>query len=574
MIATLGIADADLRKLVVHDLELISAAEFETCTRLARRLRVPLEQVVAEQGRLPLGFVLEQVAASWGVRYTDLKIGDIEPAALRRIPEKTAAACRAAAFAITADGLSVAMAYPRDQKALTELRRAAGTAITPFLTDPAAIQRAHLLYRDEVQLMLRQTGADGAPTEGDEPNVTVLLNRILEFAALSGASDIHIEPYVGELLVRCRIDGVLRDVLTRPPALATPLTARIKVLAGMRIDDRRSPQDGRFEYEEGGVRLDLRVSSLPIQLGEKIVMRVIPRTGLTFDLETLGLRQDDYERVSRGLEAPFGMVLVTGPTGSGKTTTLYSMVARLTAARQSLVNISTIEDPVEHALPRVAQVAVNAAAGIDFANGLRALLRQDPDVIMVGEIRDRDTAEVAVRAALVGRLLISTLHTNDTVSAVPRLIDMGVEPYLLSSTLSMVVAQRLMRGICTGCRESVTIDDTMLARLRARPDWPRIVEALRERGILGGATDDLAGMRMYRGRGCVRCGGSGFRGRIGVFEILEVNDEIRRLMLERPDAASLGSAAARNGMRSMFEDGLAKVFMGESTLDELFRVAA
>lgn len=574
MSVALGIADADLRKLVVHDLELISAAEFETCTRLARRLRLPLEQVIAEQGRLPLSFVLEQVAASWGVRYTALKVGDIEPAALRRISEKTAVACCAAAFAITKDGLSVAIADPRDQKVLTELRRAAGGPIVPFLADPAAIQRAHLLYRNEVQLMLRQTESDGAPSEGDEPNVSVLLDRILEFAALSGASDIHIEPYVGELLVRCRIDGVLRDVMTRPAALATPLAARIKALSGMRIDDRRSPQDGRFDYDQRGIRLDLRVSSLPIQLGEKIVMRVIPRTGLTFDLETLGLRQDDYARVSKALEAPFGMVLVTGPTGSGKTTTLYSMVGRLTAARQSLVNISTIEDPVEHALPRVAQVAVNPAAGIDFANGLRALLRQDPDVIMVGEIRDRDTAEVAVRAALVGRLLISTLHTNDTVSAVPRLIDMGVEPYLLSSTLTMVVAQRLMRSICTGCRESVAIDDATLARLRVRSDWPRIVEGLRERGILGRDTDDLSAMRMYRGAGCTRCGGSGFRGRTGIFEILEINAEMRRLMLDHPDATSLAAAAARNGMRSMFEDGLAKVFMGESTLDELFRVAA
>jgi type IV pilus assembly protein PilB len=574
MIATLGISDTDLRRLFVSELELVTTAEFDTCVRLARRLRIPLEQAVAEQGRLPLSFVLEQVASSWGVRYTELKIGDIDHVAFRRIPEKTAAACRATAFAMTAEGLSVAMADPRDQKAIDELRRAANSPIVPFLADPAAVQRAQLLYRSEIQAMLRHTGTDAIAATGDEPNVSVLLTRILEFAALSGASDIHIEPYVGELLVRCRIDGVLRDVMTRPPALAAPLAARIKVLAGMRIDERRSPQDGRFDYDEGGLRLDLRVSSLPTQLGEKIVMRVIPKTGLAFDLETLGLRPDDFDRVSRALNAPFGMVLVTGPTGSGKSTTLYSMITRLTAARQSLVNISTIEDPVEHPLPRVAQVSVNPSAGIDFANGLRALLRQDPDVIMVGEIRDRDTAEVAVRAALVGRLLISTLHTNDTVSTVPRLLDMGIEPYLLSSTLTMVVAQRLMRRICMGCRESVAIDEAMLARLRARPDWPRIVDGLRERGILGGGSGDLAGMRLYHGKGCVRCGGSGFRGRTGVFEILEITSEMRRLMLSRPDAASLSAAAERNGMRSMFEDGLGKVILGESTLDELFRVAA
>jgi type IV pilus assembly protein PilB len=573
MSASLMVADTDLRKLFVDELELVTSSEFDTCTRLSKRLRVPLEQAIAEQGRLPLGFVLEQIAGSWGVRYTDLKIGDIDHASLRRIPEKTAASCVAVAFAESKEGLSVAMADPRDHKAISDLRRTSGQKIVPYLADPSAIQRAQLLYRTDVQAMLRHTGTDAVAATGDEPSVSVLLTRILEFAALSGASDIHIEPYAGELLVRCRIDGVLRDVLTRPPALATPLAARIKVLSGMRIDERRSPQDGRFGYDEGGLSLDLRVSSLPTQLGEKIVMRVIPKAGLAFDLETLGLRPDDFERVSRALDAPFGMVLVTGPTGSGKSTTLYSMITRLTAARQSLVNISTIEDPVEHPLPRVAQVAVNPAAGIDFASGLRALLRQDPDVIMVGEIRDKDTAEVATRAALVGRMLISTLHTNDTVSTVPRLLDMGIEPYLLSSTLSMVVAQRLLRRICMGCRESVTIDEAMLTRLRNRPDWPRVLDALRSRGILGGAEDNLAGMRMYKGKGCARCGGSGFRGRTGIFEILELNDEMRRMILTRPDASTLAEAAARAGMRSMFEDGLAKIFLGETTLDELFRVA-
>jgi type IV pilus assembly protein PilB len=570
----IGIADDELRRVVVDELELISSAEFDTCSRLARRLRIPLEQAVAEQGRLPLSFVVEQVAASWGVRYTDLKVADVDHEALRRIPEKTAVSCRCAAFANTAEGLLVAMADPRDQKALTEVRRVGGAKIVAYLADPAAIQRVHLLYRNDVQAMLRHTGVDAVAAGGEEPNVSVLLTRILEFAALSGASDIHIEPYAGELLVRCRIDGVLRDVMTRPPAVATPLAARIKVLAGLRIDDRRSPQDGRFSHDQNGVQLDLRVSTLPTQIGEKIVMRVIPREGMPFDLESLGLRQDDLARVSRALDAPFGMLLVTGPTGSGKSTTLYSMITRLTAARQSLVNISTIEDPVEHALPRVAQVSVNPAAGIDFANGLRALLRQDPDVIMVGEIRDRDTAEIATRAALVGRLLISTLHTNDTVSTIPRLLDMGIEPYLLSSTLTMVVAQRLVRRICTGCRESVTIDEATLSRLRARADWDHVVGALRERGILGTASGDVETMRMYRGGGCTKCGGSGFRGRLGVFEILEITPEMRPLMLTRPDASSLAVLAAKNGMRTMFEDGLAKVFLGESTVEELFRVAA
>jgi type II secretory ATPase GspE/PulE/Tfp pilus assembly ATPase PilB-like protein len=264
---------------------------------------------------------------------------------------------------------------------------------------------------------------------------------------------------------------------------------------------------------------------------------------------------------------------VTGPTGSGKTTTLYSVLARLGAERQSVVNISTIEDPVEYSMARVNQMPINTSAGVDFAAGLRALLRQDPDIIMVGEIRDRETAEIAARAALVGRLLLSTLHTNDSTGAVPRLLDIGVEPYLVSSTLALVVGQRLVRRLCVSCRESVPPDPKLLRGLRSRADFAATVSALQRQGVLGAGDDPLAGVRLFQGRGCRQCLGTGFRGRLGVFELFEVEDDIRALVMERASGAAIRAAALARGMKTMFQDGLAKAFLGETTLEEVFRVA-
>ena len=349
--------------------------------------------------------------------------------------------------------------------------------------------------------------------------------------------------------------------------------AMIEALAGLRIDERRAPQDGHFEADLGGFKVDLRVSSLPTHWGEKIVLRVLTKESTILDLEDLGLGAADYEIALRNILLPFGMILITGPTGSGKTTSLYAMLMRLGAERHNVVNISTIEDPVEYTMPRVNQVQINPAAGIEFATGLRALLRQDPDVIMVGEIRDRETAEIAVRSALVGRLLLSTLHTNDATGAVSRLLDMGVEPFLLASTLSLVIAQRLVRRICVGCRESVVADASILKALRARPDFDRTIEVLQEQGVLGKGDDPIAGIRLFRGKGCAQCHGSGFRGRLGVFELFEINDHIRSMIMERQDTSVIRARAIAGGMKTMFQDGIAKAFFGETTLEEVFRVA-
>ena len=575
----LRVTEDELRAWFVTGLEVIEEAEFEQARRMAARAKIPLERALVERGRIPLGFLLRQLAESWGVRFVDLKVSDVQLEALRSLPEEYARGHTLVPFELVGTQLTVAMWDPRDREIIEDIQRRTGLQVTPCLASDSAIQRAHLLYKGDLREMLDRAAADEALAvsrprrPGEDDRAVELFKRILEYATVTRASDIHIEPYEMEVLVRCRIDGVLREVLSLQPAQLPSLVNRIKILSGIRIDEQRVPQDGRFEADLGGIKVDLRVSSLPTLWGEKLVLRVLPKESVLLDLEDLGLAPADYQIVLRNVLRPFGMILVTGPTGCGKSTSLYAMLQRVGIERQNLVNISTIEDPVEYTLHRVSQIPINQAAGMDFAMGLRALLRQDPDIIMLGEIRDRETAEIAVRAALVGRLLLSTLHTNDATGAVPRLLDMGVEPFLLGSTLALVVAQRLVRRICGQCRESLAAEPQLVASLRVRPDFDATIRILQEQGVLSKGAEPLSGLRLFRGKGCRQCGGSGFRGRMGAFELFEVDEEIRGMIVEGRDAVSIRAAAISRGMKTMFQDGLAKVFLGETTLEEVFRVA-
>lgn len=564
----------EIRELVVDRLGVVTEDEFLAARKIAAQLRLPLEDAIAERSRVPLRFILAQLADAWGVEFTQLRVPDVKPEALHCVNEAYAEANRVVPFDIVNGSLAVAMANPRDQRVIAELTQLSSKRVIPYFASTDSIERALLLYRGDLVELLKRAAAEDASASSTNDTPTELLTRVLEYAAVTGASDIHVEPYEHETLIRCRIDGVLREVFSAPPSAIGPFAARIKVLSGMRVDERRAPQDGRFDGAAGSLRFDLRVSSLPTQWGEKIVMRVLPKNRATLDLEGLGFSERDLDIVTRGIMQPFGLVLVTGPTGSGKSTTLYAMLARLSAARRSLVNISTIEDPVEYSMNRVTQVSVNSPAGVEFADGLRALLRQDPDVIMVGEIRDRETAEIAVRAALVGRLLISTLHTNDSTTAIARLIDMGVEPYLLASTLTLVVAQRLVRRICTSCRQSVSLEETLSREVLGRPDFAAALPALQQRGLVEGSGGKVENVRLFHGSGCSRCGGTGYSGRIGICELFEVGAEIRQMITKRADASEFRSTAIRLGMRTMFEDGLEKVVLGETTVEELVRATA
>jgi type IV pilus assembly protein PilB len=594
--------DAELRALLVEQLELVDAAEFEKAQKMAARLKIPLERALAERGRIPISFLLAQLAQAWDVGFIELKVGDVQLDCLETVREEYARSHEVMPFERQDKRLKVAMANPRDRLIVREMGQMTKLEIMPYLAPEGAIRRAQLLYKSNLREMLERsalrasteinrpgkaagpevpgpqwhgTVADPAARRGApaEASAADLVTRILEYAVVTRASDIHIEPYELETLVRYRIDGVLHEVLSLAPTTHPSLVARIKILGAMRIDEHRIAQDGRFEADLSGFVVDLRVSVVPTQWGEKAVMRVLAREAAAADLDDLGLSPADGEILVRGLRRPFGMILVTGPTGSGKSTSLYAMLRRLSVERQNAVNISTVEDPIEYTMPRVNQIPLNMAAGFDFASALRALLRQDPDVIMVGEIRDSETVSIGVRAALVGRLFLSTLHTNDATSAVPRLLDMGVEPFLLASTLVLVMAQRLARRICVACRESATPEPRALAALRARPDFEHTVRGLQAQGVLGPGPDPLAAVRVFQGRGCAQCQGSGFRGRIGLFELFSVDDEARRLIMERKDGGAIRIAAVQGGMRTMYEDGLAKVLLGETTLEEVYRVA-
>ena len=577
MTSGLRVSDAELKTLLVTQLEVMDESEFERVRALAARFKIPFEQAVVERGGIPLRFLLEQLGKLWGVEFTELRAANVSPEAIRSVPEEYARAHLLIPFDRRDGSLHVAMWDPRDQAAIEEIQRMAWMKVVPYLATDTAIHRALLQYKGDLRAILERVAEQQQPgtAEPDDEGKSAieLLDSILEYAAVSEASDIHIEPFELEGVVRFRVDGALQDVLSLPTSRLPSLVARVKIQSEMRIDEKRAPQDGRFDAAYGGLKLDLRVSSMPTHWGEKIVIRVLSKERSLLDLEDLGLSPADREIIVRNIQRPFGMILITGPTGSGKTTTLYATINRLHVERHNVVNISTVEDPVEYTIPRVNQVSINPVAGLNFATGLRALLRQDPDIIMVGEIRDRETVEMAVRAALVGRLLLSTLHTNEATVVVPRLLDMGVEPFLINSTLILVIAQRLVRKICVHCRQSVPLDRTFLERLRARSDYEETIHVLQTQGVLGKAADPLVGIHTFKGRGCSQCLNTGYRGRMGVFELLEITDPIRTLILERGDAGMIRRAAIAGGMRTMFWDGLAKAFMGETTIEEIFRVA-
>ena len=378
----------------------------------------------------------------------------------------------------------------------------------------------------------------------DESPATSLVNSVIIKATTVGASDVHFEPYEDEAVVRLRLDGVLHDLLKIPISTYQSVVSRIKVLANLNVAERRVPQDGRIGVKIGGKNLDIRVSVVPTVFGERVVLRLLDKTGSLLTLDQLGLYPEDEKKVKDLASRPYGIVLVTGPTGAGKSTTLYAMILHIKDPKR---NIITIEDPVEYQIKGVSQIQVNPKVGLTFASGLRAVLRQDPDVIMVGEIRDAETADIAVHAALTGHLVLSTLHTNDAPSAVTRLADMGIEPFLIASSLEGVIAQRLVRKICQHCKEPY------------RPSE----EELRELGIEGYEGP------FYRGRGCDKCLGTGYSGRIGVFEVLVLDEDLKSLITKTQDANKIRALAREKGFKTMIEDGVRKVKEGITTSNEL-----
>ncbi len=508
--------------------------------------------------------MIEFLGRQLGIPHVDLSKATIDPDIVTLIPE--ALARRTRAVPINRDGkdLTVAMVDPLNVFAIDDIRRTTGLEIVPVVATEREIMKAidrHYTVRESMEEIVRgidaEQAAAAAEEEGplsleamaDETPVVKLVNMIITQADRDRASDVHIEPDQSVIRIRYRIDGLLRDVMESPKHLHAGLSSRLKIMASMDIAEKRVPQDGRFEIGVGGKAYDVRMSTLPTLFGEKIVLRLLEKGTRMVDLAELGLDADLLAVYEKLVLRPHGFILVTGPTGSGKTTTIYASVARINSAEK---NIITIEDPIEYQLARVNQVPLNPKAGVTFASGLRAIVRQDPDVIMVGEIRDSETATIAIHAALTGHLVFSTLHTNDAAGAVARLVDMGVEPFLIASSLLGVAGQRLARRLCLKCRASY----------EASPDL------LKELGLEG-----VPGpVRFYRAVGCPACRQAGYLGRVGIFELMTMSESLRRMVVAKETSSRLRAQAIREGMRSLREDGLRKAAAGLTSVEEILRV--
>jgi type IV pilus assembly protein PilB len=517
--------------------------------------------------------LLSAKAKALGFEYLPLENVAVSPQAIAFIPEVIAK--QYAVFPVEYDhkrnSLKVAMEDPLNLDILSFLEKKTSKKIIPYLSSKEEIDEAiRVQYQQSLSPTVTNALEEYDTKEKDElptkfksqiikePPVARLVNTILEYAVKGRASDIHIEPQEFKTRVRYRIDGILYEKLSLPRSLHESLISRIKILGQMRIDERRLPQDGRFSFKIGDQEVDLRVSSLPTVHGEKVVMRLLKKTGGIPNLPDLGLTGTGLKNLEDAINRPYGIILITGPTGSGKTTTLYSILSRL---NRPGVNIMTLEDPVEYEIPGINQVQINVQAGLTFANGLRSFLRQDPNIILVGEIRDQETTNLAIQAALTGHLVFSTLHTNDAATAIPRLIDLGAEPFLVASVLAATVGQRIMRKICPSCKESYQptkeIEDSVKHTL-----GPLLPEKM--------ASGPLT---FYRGKGCDDCGQSGYFGRVGIFEVILADQSMSQLIMKNATADEISKEAKKNGTINMIEDGYLKVLAGITTVEEVLRVA-
>ena len=505
----------------------------------------------------------------YGVPSVDLHNFVPEPSVVKLLPGDVASKFQAVPISRAGRRLTVAMANPSNIFAIDDIKFITGCEVQPVVAPESAIKKAiDKAYDsaatfesvmkgldDEIEVI--EEHIDDMPDvallgEAEQAPVVKLVNSLISDAVRKGASDIHIEPYEKSLRVRFRIDGTLYEMMSPPFRMKPAIISRLKIMADLDIAERRIPQDGRIKLRLLGRNIDFRVSTLPTIFGEKIVMRILDKGNLNIDLAKLGFQEQAFNDFTRAIAMPYGMVLVTGPTGSGKTTTLYSALSKI---NQPEVNIMTAEDPVEYNLDGINQVLVNEGVGLTFAAALRAFLRQDPNIVMVGEIRDIDTASIAVKAALTGHLVLSTLHTNDAPSTINRLVDMGVEPFLVASSTNLIMAQRLIRRACKSCKSEVKLHS----------------EVLRELGI---DEKDAAGVAFQEGKGCVDCNNTGYKGRLGVYEVMAVTPKVRDLILDRAPTSQIKKQAVADGMLTLRADGLVKLKNGITTAEEVLKETA
>lgn len=557
-------------KTILLESGVVTDQAFLDATNEAHHLGQTIPDVLIGREEITEEYFVEIMEPYVGASVIDLKKVPLDHATVSLLPESFAKGKGVLVFAYEPEKLAkVAMLDPLDYDTIEFIRAKLGCWVEPYLTTRKSIRFGLKQYKetigkefnDIITESVKKFVADSGETDlakmAEAVPIVTILDSVIEHAISLNASDIHFEPMPKEVLVRFRVDGILQEILTLGSSVAPILVARVKILAGLRVDEHKTPQDGRFRFEgDESAAIDIRANIMPVMHGEKVEMRLLKSQTRPLSLSELGLSNEAIKIVEEEIKKPHGMILSTGPTGHGKTTTLYAIVHMLNTPK---VNITTIEDPIEYEVGRINQTQVNVKAGITFGNGLRALLRQNPDIIMVGEIRDNETVEISVHAALTGHLVLSTLHTNDAPSAIPRFLDMGAPAFLLASTINLVIAQRLVRRICSSC----------ITSYEATEEVRRLIGA---QISLAGETAARIPKTLYRGQGCNVCGHSGFSGQVGIYELLRVNDAIRTLILKSADATEIKKRAIADGMQTMFEDGLAKVERGVTTIEEILRV--
>ncbi|MGD0060422.1 MAG: type II secretion system ATPase GspE [Verrucomicrobiia bacterium] len=555
---------------LVRERNLLTPEQFREIEEEHERTGKSLSQVMIDFGLITEEQLLRAVAEHLNLEYLNLDDVDLEQAVLRSIPSSVARMYGAVPVAVNGNTVTVAVMDPYNPQLVSELSFILGkdvqVAVAPSKQIQAAIERyfgedseslkdvltdmeEQLTSAEAVETATKTGGTAALEELASQAPIVRFVNVIMLKAIQDRASDIHFEPFEDEFKIRYRVDGALYEMAPPPKHLALPIISRVKVMSSLNIAERRLPQDGRIQLNIGGKQIDLRVSTLPTQFGESVVLRVLDRSVVNLEMESLGMPPEIFDRTKEVIKVPNGIFIVTGPTGSGKTTTLYSCLKRINTIDLKLL---TAEDPVEYDIEGIMQVPINEAIGLTFARALRSFLRQDPDIIMVGEMRDLETAQISIQASLTGHLVFTTLHTNDSAGAVTRMIDMGVEPFLISSTLQAVLAQRLVRTSCKKCRVAYEPSDTILAQL-------------------GLTKEDTAGRPFYYGKGCMECNETGYRGRKGLFELLVVSEPIRELINMRAPSGVIRGRALELGMRTLREDGIRSILDGETTVEEVLK---
>ncbi len=540
--------------------EFISAEKLEDAQATAKKKGKTLEDVLVEREWLRDDQVGQIVADIHKWSFINLRKEAIDKKVLNLIPESVAQKQGVIAFAKTDKGMKVAMTNPDDTTLLHLLKkRAPNQKLIVYYATPRDIKMALNLYQKEIggkfEKLLKAQEKEVIGGKAKDSAVVQIVDLLLWHGYENKASDIHIEPQEENSTVRFRIDGVLHDIVEIPKEIHDLITTRVKIMAKLRTDEHQTPQDGKIQHTLEGEKVDIRVSVVPTTKGENIVMRLLSEKARQFSLEDLGFSEKDFAKLSEAIKKPWGMILATGPTGSGKTTTLYAILKIL---NKRVVNVATIEDPVEYNMPGITQIQVNNKADLTFASGLRSIVRQDPDIIMVGEIRDSETAEIAVNSAMTGHLVLSTLHTNDAPTTMPRISDMGIEPFLISSTVNIVIGQRLVRKICPKC---IHTHETDLADLQNKIPISILEKLARGREKI----------MLYKGKGCDVCQHTGYAGRVGIFELMEMSDDIRALIMQGANAETIKQKAVAEGMVTMLDDAIEKILNGITTVDELMR---